>query len=252
MNENLFDQLRATRRLLHEIAQLCEHATLTGSLSGGAPRAIARFNTILAQLTESGAVPENLFSPLSPEADYGEVGVEARMLASYIREGEKERDRQRDVHDPGILVRLAPFVDSKDLSSLIREQMQQGVHLDMHILTSIAPFLGKEDLGMLLREHIQPREDRPGRAGRSERSDRSDRSDRGRPERPERPERPDNRGHGFPPGMGWPFPNTPPSPPAAPTAKLELEEALEKLRNPELSDEERDQLIRQVRELATE
>jgi len=245
MKENLSEELRATRRLLHEISQMCEHATLTGSLGGGAPRTVARYNSILARLVSEGAVPEGLFTSLAENSEYGEIGVEARMLASYIREGEKEKDKNRSwgVHDPGILTRLAPFVDSADLSALIREQMQKGVHMDMHILTSIAPFLGKQDLSMLLREQLNSNSDRRERGERPGRPE--------RPDRPERPERPERSRDQFPSNMGWPFTNDD-QPQATESSKLSLDEALERLREPNLSDEERDLLIRQVRELATE
>jgi len=241
MKEFESEQLGAIRRLLHEISQLCEHATLTGSLSGGAARTVGRYNAILTKLIEDGVVKEGLFAPLPDTAEYGEVGVEARMLASYVRIGEKDKERNQGPHDPGILMRLAPFVDSRDLSSLVREQMQRGVHLDMHILTSIAPFLGKDDLSMLLREHLNSGE---GKGGRTERQERPD-----RPERPERPDRESPVGNPFPSDMGWPFNHTPP---AEKTTSMTLDEALERLRQPDLSDEERDLLVRQVRELATE
>src|ERR1022692_592404 len=82
---NQMDQendIQSCRKLLNEIADMCEHASLTGSLSSGSKRTAQRFNTVLEHLSMTGTVPQGLFTPIPEDADYGEIGVEARMLGS--------------------------------------------------------------------------------------------------------------------------------------------------------------------------
>lgn len=152
MNENASNEIAACQSLLREIAELCENASLTGSLSGGAGRVGQRYNALLGRLTAQGAVPQDLFSPIPEGAGYGEIGVEARMLAGYLKQ-EKKKDKRSG--DPGILVRLAPFVSREDLANLIRQHWEQGTGVDMDTITHLAPFLAQEDLGKLLSSHFQ-------------------------------------------------------------------------------------------------
>lgn len=233
MNENANEEVRAARRLLNEISQLCEHANLTGSLSGGAKRVALRYNAVLASLVKHQAVDPELFSPIPENAEFGEVGVEARMLAASIRETEAPRAKSGTVKDPGILIRLAPFIAKEDLSKLVREQLREGAHFDIGILTSLAPFLAKEDMGKLLQEHL--RQEAPV------------------PPAPPQPPTPPDLGHDFDPepNLGWPFQRDD-AEEEEHHAPQSLHEALEILRNPNLSGEERDRLIRQVREFAGE
>ncbi|AIE87111.1 hypothetical protein [Fimbriimonas ginsengisoli] len=227
MNENSYNDIDATRSLLREIADLCEHASLTGSLQGGAGRVAQRYNAVLARFTESGVVPRDMFSYLSETAEYGEIGVEARMLSSYLRKDEAgTRRRMRDGEgDHAAFVRLAPFISREDLASLVRQQVEGGTRIDMGMLTQLAPFLGQEDLGQLLREHLRT------------------------PTPPEREQAPEP-------------PPTPPAPPAPgrqewptiqfneapqPPAEEKLSSLLERLKDPRLSEEERSNLVERIR-----
>ncbi|MDR3688458.1 MAG: hypothetical protein P4L46_03705 [Fimbriimonas sp.] len=152
---NQENDVQACKRLLEEIAEMCDHASLTGSLSTGAKRTAMRYNSILARLVDSGEVPEGLFGTLPDSADYGEIGVEARMLASYFRR-DKSKDKRgdRDGGDANILMRLAPFVRQEELGMLIREQRLKGAPLDIHMVSNLAPFLGQDILSDLIREHM--------------------------------------------------------------------------------------------------
>jgi len=149
------NDIQSCRRMLQEIGDLCEQASLTGSLSGGAKRTAQRYNSVLAHLIKSGSVPEGLFSQVPDDAGYGEIGVEARMLAGYFPSNkEKDKRRNDDENEKSIIMRLAPFVSSEDLADLIREQAGKGAPLDMHTITHLAPFLGRDMLGELIRTHL--------------------------------------------------------------------------------------------------
>jgi hypothetical protein len=162
MNDN---ELITLKNLLREISKIAEDADITGSLESGVGRAISRYNRVLAQLEELGAVSPGLFQPLKPEDGYGALVVESRLLRSSFEEGdERRRDRReqrrqeaasgRSSVDPSLLVRLAPFVQSADLANLVRECTAQNVHIHEDTITAIAPFLDSATLGKLVREHI--------------------------------------------------------------------------------------------------
>jgi len=139
--------------MLREIADLAENASLTGSLSTGAPRAVQRYNAVLRQLVESGDVPKGIFDELNVEtADFGQFGVDARLLASYIKG--RDSDNGSVGSDASVLIRLAPFIRGEDLAALIKEHIQKGAHISSNVITALAPFLGSDQLGQLVREHL--------------------------------------------------------------------------------------------------
>ncbi len=229
------NDLDACRNLLNEIAELCDHASLTGSLSSGAKRTAVRYNSILQRLEQSGDVPASLFGELPEDADFGEIGVEARMLASYFSQSRRERNKRdggRDHGDPNILIRLAPFVRQEELGMLVREQRLKGSPLDMNTLTGLAPFLGQDVLSDLLREHLM------------------------QSERPTPPVPP------VPPTSPATQPAHRPEPAAVantPSMTLEsveavsdnLDDVLNLLRSQYLTDEERDALVEKARKLSS-
>ena len=147
------NEIQSSRRLLGEIADMCEHATLTGSLEGGEPRTAQRYNALLKRLTESQLVPSGLFSSLPDNSRFGEIGVEAKMLASYLPSN-KHKERGGDNSDRNIIIRLAPFVHKEELAMLIRDHASKGGGLDVNTLSSLAPFLGSDMLSELLRDHL--------------------------------------------------------------------------------------------------
>jgi len=142
-------------RLLRELAELAEHASLTGSLSDGENRAAERYNSVLSYFATEGLVPEGIFTRLAPGCSYGDIGVEARMLLAYVEGQEKaSAPKTEQVFDQGVLVRLAPFVDSGDLGRLVREHMKHNAHFDMNLLTSLAPFLDSGIMGEVIRDQL--------------------------------------------------------------------------------------------------
>jgi hypothetical protein len=226
MNERTNVDAEGSRSVLREIGDLCEHASLTGSMPGGEARVVQRYNSILAQLTEAGIVPAGMFVSLPEGSSYGEIGVEARMLAAYLR---KERRRNGD-GDPSVILRLAPFVSAEDLATLVREHLQSGSFVDMHMLTHLAPFLNKEDVGSLL--HVHLKETRKPKAA-------------GAPEAPPAPQ-PAAAPQTFVPEPTVQFEPTPP--PAAPQEDR-VSVLLERLKDPRLTDDERSELVDRIRRL---
>ena len=228
------NDIESCKRLLNEIADLCDHASLTGSLSSGAKRTAQRYNTVLAHLVNGGSVPSGLFTEVPEDSDFGEIGVEARMLASYFKSNkfkDKGRDRDRDDHERSVLMRLAPFVRQEELGMLVREQRGKGAPLDMETLTHLAPFLGQDILSELLREHLS------------------------KPAPTESPRSP-----APPQPTPSPAPVQVPAPTLVQTADLtlqpvstasdSLEDLLNLLKSPYLSDEERTNLVDQVKALS--
>lgn len=207
MNERAITETERLRSLLNEIAELCEGASLSGSFEGGASRVAERYNAVLNRLLSIEALPADLFSPLPSTAGFAEVGVEARMLAGYFRSDERG-DRGQS-----LIVRLAPFVDSRDLAKLIREGRESGMEVDPETLAHIAPFLGKEELGDLLRGHFERR----------------------KPPTPPAPPAPPHQEERFP------VPHAP-HPPARTLGSL-----LDRLEHPGLTEEERSAILGQIR-----
>lgn len=223
----------ALRRLLTELANTAEHASLTRSLAGGEKAAARAFNGALATLTAQGLVPDGMFQSLSLEdADYGTLGVQARLLLAMLPETEmqagKPKDRDRD-GGLGALVALAPFLNSQDLSEMIAERLDESREVPDGVLTALAPFLDSHHLGNLVRRRARP----------------------GAPPAPPTP----------------PMPPTPPDPPVAkPTvakipdlrpapvseAPVTLESLAAELRRPDLSIEERQRIAMQLADLSYE
>jgi hypothetical protein len=213
-------EVETLRHVLEELTELAEGASLTGMLNGGQGRAVARYNSIAARLVELGVVQRSLYQPLPADAGYADVGIEARLLAAHLKPV-KEKDKHRS-EESNILMRLAPFVESADLGELVREQMRQGNNLDLNQLTSLAPFLDSTILGELLRTQMSS----PGRSSQP--------SEHAAPPAPEAPV----------------APTTPSAPsshlPVAGEQEPKPEDLLELLKNPHLSDGERQELVQRL------
>lgn len=65
------------------------------------------------------------------------------------------------IKDPGVLVAMAPFLDSDDLAALVMEHMEDGGEFDEGLLVALAPFLGSQTLGRLVRARMKRRTLRP-------------------------------------------------------------------------------------------
>lgn len=153
------DNIRPLRSMLREIAELAEHASLTGSLEGGVASATRRYNSCLRQLRTAGIVPDGLFEELDEATTtYGRLGVDARLLASTVGEPDHRHGRRhRGGEESSVLMRLAPFVSQEDLAKLVRRQLDNDGAIDLNSLTHLAPFLDQATLGMLLEAGMEPR-----------------------------------------------------------------------------------------------
>jgi len=211
---------------------MSEEASLTGSLSDGAPQAVQRYNAILRHFAEQGQVPAGLFEYLPEGTSFGKLGVEARMLSAFF-EGDPESKKQKAKSDASVLIRLAPFVDSSDLAELVKEYVQDGVAMDSWVLTALAPFLKSSDLGELIRKRTKRPDEKP--------------------EAPAQPRKPNE-----PAGPAAPTPAAPVAStmieraPDRSPARPSLEDLSAQLRRDDLTQEERQAIAIQLAEIAHE
>jgi hypothetical protein len=210
------NDLETYRRVLDELAELANHASLTGALSDGRARAIRKFNVIVENLEDHGYIPEDVFEELPDDASFGDLAIEARMLAAQISEKKSKRKG-----DPGVLLRLAPFVGQEALGDLVREQMRQNADFDMDLVANLAPFLNQEMLSNLVRQNLED-------IGKG--------SDDGAPARTE-------------PNTAQttsPSPSVDRAPDKVQSESQRPEEMLALLKNPHLTEEERAEIIRRL------
>src|SRR5260221_2863873 len=115
------NEVRRLRRLLLKMAELAEHVEQTGSFESGVQNSVKRYNAIVGHLEALEALPVSMFPRLEDEADAGQLGAQATLLADYLKDStEEEEARAISAPDLGSLVALAPFLGSKELSQLVR------------------------------------------------------------------------------------------------------------------------------------
>ena len=221
----IFD-LEASKRLLNEIADLCEHASLTGSLASGNRRVAERYNSVLLNLERLEILPTGIFVALDPSATFDDIGVEARMLAAYCNKDKRRKHERHEESGTSLLLRLAPFVRQEELGQLIREQRQVGATMDLDTIANLAPFLGQDILSDLLREQLVNQS-----APKSPEA----------PMPPSEPKSPETRT-----SFGIQRQETSSLLPVAPTDES-LDDLLNLLKSQYLSDEEREALVERVR-----
>lgn len=155
--------------ILKELGRIAEHASLSGAFEDGGPSLARKYNSIFKLAESKNYVMQGVFSPVSETASMAEVGIEAKLLASSL-ESRNKKEGTSAAADPSLLVRLAPFVESEDLSDLIRRQIQSGTSFSADIIASIAPFVESKALGELLRSatDIAPTPPEPPKPPRAE------------------------------------------------------------------------------------
>lgn len=233
MRDHQNPELSTIRSILNELSELAEHSTLTGSLSTGTRQAALSYNAALAFLTGRGSLPQGMFEPMDVDrADYGEIGVQCRLLLAATNVERKREDRgYSDV------VALAPFLKSEDLAELVRERIGDA-SLPTGLLAGLAPFLDSETLGSLVRRRM-------GRA--------SDPA----PQTPEPPTPPAAVAPTPTPTPTWdtrPIPTEDrlPAEIRDPEPRESLESLAAKLQHPDVSSEERQRIATRLAELAYE
>lgn len=125
------NELRSYYRMLREIAELAQEATMTGALQEGSRAGVRRYNSVVRQLESSGVTPAGMFEPLPENTEFAELGVESRLLAGYIKERQQEpAPPQPSNHGPSgnIIVGLGglkELVELKDLGRLVRQHLPE-------------------------------------------------------------------------------------------------------------------------------
>src|SRR5438132_7848873 len=88
-------ELRRIVRMLEKTASMAEHASLTGSMSGGKEFAARSYNSVVEHLASIGEVPAGLFPPLPADASLDAAGIASAQLAEYLRAGLPEPEQQQ-------------------------------------------------------------------------------------------------------------------------------------------------------------
>ncbi|SRR5579884_190432 len=111
-------EMRRIFRMLREISDMAQHASVTGFLKQGRQTAMNRYNAILSHLEQSGLVPGGLFRPLSPDASFDELNIESRLLASYIEDDVKRLQREQRGEQRA---NRNAFADPRDIEEVLEE-----------------------------------------------------------------------------------------------------------------------------------
>jgi hypothetical protein len=166
-------EVRRIRALLQKMSEVAEHAEQTGSFESAIHNYVKRYNAIVGQLEDIEAIPEDVFPKLDEdEADFGQLGGETKLLADYLDDimeetpvenpNKKEKEKSGRF-DAGVLVALAPFLGSNELSKLVRqhfdrepqaEEKKENKEPDLKTLVGLAPFVDKATLGKLVRNAL--------------------------------------------------------------------------------------------------
>jgi hypothetical protein len=157
----MHNQINKITRLLDSLIQMAEDESLTGALSGGAETAIRRYNAIVSTLQDEDIIPDGLFEGLPQDASFASLGVEAKLLRSFLDDGAEAPGPSRSANGQDrpnqnleFLAGIAPFARREDLGAAVRDLLAQGASVNLNLLTSLAPFLDQNDVGKLLRTQI--------------------------------------------------------------------------------------------------
>ena len=155
MNEDKEPTIDVARRILAELSEMTEHASLTHGLRGGERAAAQAYNRVLDTFTATGVLPGGMFVPVDPEtAEYGPLGVQCRLLLSVVSGGRK-KEKDRAGGRLGELVALAPFLDSEDLGRMVMERLGEKESFPDGLLVGLAPFLDSRIMGQIVRRGIR-------------------------------------------------------------------------------------------------
>ena len=155
----MHNQIPKITRLLDSLIQMAEDETMTGALSSGAETAVRRYNAIVSTLQDEDVIPDGLFEGLPRDASFGSLGVEAKLLRSFLDDGESTGGpaapgKDRANQNLEFLAGIAPFARREDLGAAVRDLLAQGASVNLNLLPALAPFLDQNDVGKLLRSQI--------------------------------------------------------------------------------------------------
>lgn len=95
-------ELKRIHRLLRQMAEMVQHASLTGSLQQGGTQAVQQYNNIVVRLEQIGEIPTGFFPSLAADIPFDGVGIAAGSLAAYIQDTvEEEQDEKSQAGDNG-------------------------------------------------------------------------------------------------------------------------------------------------------
>jgi hypothetical protein len=77
------EQIKGICRMLHKIAELAEHASLTGTMEKGADVSLQQYNSSVRLLERMGATPAGFF-PILEGASFDAIGAASAQLASFL------------------------------------------------------------------------------------------------------------------------------------------------------------------------
>src|SRR5437763_1446983 len=120
-------ELRRIVRMLEKTASMAEHASLTGSMSGGKEVAARSYNSVVEHLAGSGEIPAGLFPPLPADASLDAAGIASAQLAEYLRAGLPEEEQQKGkggsmIGGDGFVINLGGL---GDIGELVREHLPE-------------------------------------------------------------------------------------------------------------------------------
>jgi hypothetical protein len=108
--------------------------------------------------------PRGPFGPKGPFGPQGPFGVKGPFGPNGPFAGGRGRRERRAaepeagiggrLQDPGVLVAMAPFLDSEDLAAMVTAHMEAGGEFDEGLLVALAPFLGSQTLGRLVKARM--------------------------------------------------------------------------------------------------
>lgn len=164
-------EIRRMLRLLRQMAGLAEHVEQTGSFESGVRNSVKRYNSIVEHLEDNGVLPEEMFPKLEEEADFGQLGAEATLLADYLNDMiEEEEPHRKPGLDLGPVIALAPFLGQSELKKIVRahfagkkfglefddeeEREENSGQMDLRTLVGLAPHIGSRELGELVRAYL--------------------------------------------------------------------------------------------------
>lgn len=102
--------------------------------------------------------PKGPFGPQGPFGAKGPFGPNGPFAGGRGRREKNAPEREAGIggrlQDPGILVAMAPFLDSEDLAAMVTAHMEAGGEFDEGLLVALAPFLGSQTLGRLVKQRM--------------------------------------------------------------------------------------------------